>query len=102
MIRARELQTSPAEGQLGGREHGYFRFRLQAQNALDRFGKAFEDGCLVRTTDQMSGDVAAVAVVHRAHFIVALVEFVELPLGRAGVQMGQSFAGEGRASGRQE
>ena len=69
---------------------------------MDGIGKAFERGRFIGASDQARRNIASVVAVDGDDFIVSLVKFVELPLGRIAMEMGHAFPGKCRSTCRQE
>ena len=69
---------------------------------MDGIGEAFEHTRFIRAADQAGRNIASVVAVDGDDFIVPLVKFVELPLGRIAMEMGQAFPRKGCRTCRQE
>ena len=98
----RKLQTTPAEGNLRRRKHGRLGLRQQSQHMMNGIFKALQRRALIWTAHQVRRNIPAIRKINRGYGIVALVVFVQVPLGRSGMQVDQPLTRERGSSRRQK
>ena len=87
---AGELQAMPAKGDFGGRKDRDFAFGQAAEHLVNGIGETVEGRGFVGAAHQAGVDVAAVGEIELGQSVVALVEFVQVPLGGAGIEVRQT------------
>src|SRR4051812_28862775 len=94
---ARKFQTMTTERNLRRRQLGRFRFGHECTKQGNWLRKTPFNFALVSTTDQSGGNISAIKNLYLGDFVGTLIQFVQLPLGCARVQMCHSRAHELRA-----
>src|SRR5438874_4039679 len=87
---------------LRGRDDGYLNVWPKGPQVLNRTCKPLPCGRFIAAMDQPRRQVAAIADLPLHQQLLALIEFVKLPLGGFAVEVGHALAGQGRTFRRDE
>lgn len=89
----------PAEGNFGGGKDGDVALRQAAEHLVNGNGEAIEGRGFIGAAHQAGVDIAAVGEIEPGQSVVALIEFVQVPLGGAGIEVRQAFSSQGGSTG---
>ena len=93
-FRLSEFEAMPAKRDERGRENCDSGLGKNGRDARDGLSKVLASCGFVDGMDEASCEVAGVAEVNWDKGILALIEFIELPLGGGGVKMGHALASQ--------
>src|SRR5713226_8811487 len=91
-----------AKRDLRRRQDRDFNFGHQLANTHNLPCKSLSRPCLISPMHEPRRNIAAVGYIHLFQAVLALIELVQLPLGRVGMQMSHTLPDQRGASRRQE
>src|SRR5439155_22441588 len=97
-----KFQSMTAESNLCRRDHRTLSLRHKSPYDRDCLRKPRSRGGLVWTLHQARADVSVIRDINLLHTVLALVQFVELPLGRVAMQSRHAFASQRRPLSREK